>query len=276
MKIFILGSNGMAGHTIVRYFKEYTPHTIYTIARSDARFNVDIENDIEYLGYIIKIYKPDYIINCIGLLIQDSKKQPHRAIYINAYFPHWLERITWGTSTKIIHLSTNCVFQEDKGNYFDVDIPDGDSWYAKTKAMGEIKNDKDLTIRLSIIGTELKSNGTGLLSWFLRQTGTISGYSKCFWNGITCLCLAKNIDKMIEANVVGLYQLAPSYTIDKYSLCQLFKQVWNKDIKITRSATLVKNGTLVNSSRDNFEPIFPDTYEEMLRETKKFTEKNED
>jgi dTDP-4-dehydrorhamnose reductase len=138
-------------------------------------------------------------------------------------------------------LSTNCVFKEDRGHYLDTDIPDGDTWYAKTKAMGEIKNEKDLTIRLSIIGNELKSNGSGLFEWFMRQTGTIGGYSRVYWNGITCLCLAQNIEKMIEANVTGLYQLAPSYSIDKYSLCLLFKKIWNKDIIIEPNDSIKKN-----------------------------------
>jgi len=272
MKIFVLGSHGMAGHVIAEYFKNNTPHTTYNIARSDAYFNVDIEEDLGYLEHLINEYEPDIIINCIGLLIKDCNDRPDRAIYINSFFPHWLEKITKETNTKIIHLSTNCVFKEDTGNYSDIDIPDGDNWYARTKVMGEIINDKDLTIRMSIIGTELKSNGTGLFGWFLRQTGTIEGYSKCIWNGITCLCLVKNIEKMIEANVVGLYQLAPNYEIDKYTLCKLFQKIWVKtDVIIKPNDTLVKNGTLINSSRDNFVPNFPVDYTQMLIETKEFT-----
>ncbi len=273
MKIFILGARGMAGHTIYKWFKDYTPYITIGMAREFSYYNLDVENDLDYLKYLINdSIQPDVIINCIGVLLPDSNKNISRTIYINSFFPHWLEEITKDNKTKIIHLSTNCVFKEDRGKYLDTDTPDCDNWYARTKSMGEIKNNKDLTIRLSIIGEELKENGSGLFAWFMRQTGTIGGYSQCYWNGITCLCLAKNIEKMIESNVSGLYQLAPDYNIDKYSLCQLFKKIWNKDIIIKPNDSVVKNGTLINSYRESFQPIFPKDYETMLTEMKKFME----
>jgi dTDP-4-dehydrorhamnose reductase len=274
MVIFVLGSRGMAGHVIYNYFKNHTSHTTFGIAREKSDFIVDVENNLEYLEYLLLEYKPDIVINCIGVLLPDSNKNICRTIYINSFFPHWLEKITKETNTKIIHLSTNCVFKEDRGNYLDTDIPDCDTWYARTKAMGEITNNKDLTIRLSIIGEELKENGSGLFAWFMKQKGTIKGFNQCFWNGISCLCLAQNIEKIIEANVIGLYQLAPSYSIDKYSLCLLFKKIWNKDIIIEPNDSIKKNGTLINSYREEFKPIFPKDYETMLIEMKEFMEKN--
>lgn len=274
-KIIILGSAGMAGHIISKYLKSTNNYEIIDIARNSlfcpVKYQIDIEKDLEYLNDIIELEAPYVIINCIGLLVKDSNTRPDKTIYINSYFPHWLEEITRDTTTKIIHLSTNCVFKEDKGNYLDTDIPDGDTWYARTKAIGEIINNKDLTIRLSIIGDELKNNGSGLFSWFMRQKETVSGYSKCYWNGITTLCLAQNIEKMIEANVTGLYQLAPNYKIDKYSLLQLFKQIWDKqDIIILQNDSMVKDGTLVNSYRGNFHPIFLMNYKYMLKELYEF------
>jgi len=274
MIIIVLGSRGMAGHTITHYFKEFTSHITIGIARELADHNIDIEYNLSYLEHLIENYKPDIIINCIGLLIKNCNERPDKAIYINSFFPHWLEKIAEKTNTKIIHLSTNCIFKETLGNYLDTDIPDGDTWYAKTKAMGEITNNKDLTIRLSIIGNELKENGSGLFGWFMKQKGKIDGYSECYWNGITTLCLAQNLEKIIETNITGLYQLAPGYNIDKYSLCQLFKKVWNKqDIIITPNDSVKKNGTLINSYRKNFQPIFPINYEQMLIEMKEFMEK---
>lgn len=267
--VIVLGANGMAGNTITRYLQKYTDYKIYTVARNNAYYNIDIENQLNILEEIILDIKPDIIINCIGLLIQDCNKNPKRAIYLNSYFPYWLSQF----ETKIIHLSTNCVFQEDRGNYTDIEIPDGCSWYARTKAMGELWNNKDLTIRLSIIGKELKDNGSGLFSWFMRQEGEIQGYTKVYWNGITCLCLAQNIVKMIEKDITGLYQLAPKYIIDKYSLLEVIKFVYNKqDIKIIPDNSIIKNSTLINSYRENFTPYFPKGYYEMLMQMKQFDE----
>jgi len=143
-KILVLGSRGMAGHTIVNYFKKFTSHNITEIARTLSDYNLDVETNLNYLTYLIKNLKIDIIINCIGILLPDSTKNISRTIYINSFFPHWLEEITKNTNTKIIHLSTNCIFKEDRGNYLDTDIPDGEGWYAKTKALGEIVNNKEI------------------------------------------------------------------------------------------------------------------------------------
>ena len=273
MKILILGSRGMVGHTIYDYLKSLNKYEIVTMARTNADYNFDIIENPQNILDIIKDNQYDIIINCIGLLVKASENCPAEAIYVNGYFSHLLEEITKNTNTKVVHLSTNCVFKEDRGSYLDTDIPDGDSWYSKSKALGELNNKKDLTVRMSIIGTELKG-GTGLLEWTLRQKGIVKGFKNCFWNGITTYCLAQNIDKMIESNVVGLYQLAPNYKIDKYNLLKFIQLIWDKkDIDIVPNEEIKKDSTLINSYRDNFQPIFPESYLKMLLELKIFTKK---
>ena len=60
-------------------------------------------------------------------------------------------------------------FPVKKGIYNESDFRDADDIYGRSKALGEIINDKDLTIRTSIIGPELKLNGEGLFHWFMHQ-----------------------------------------------------------------------------------------------------------
>lgn len=273
MKILIIGSNGMAGHMIVRYLNSLNKYTIKTSARSNSDYNLDVENDLDLLLNAIKDFEPDIIINCIGLLIKACNDNPDRAIYVNSYFPHWLEKIAKNTRTKVIHLSTDCIFDGTQGNHLETDKATETSWYGRTKNMGEIINNKDLTLRLSIIGTELKSNGVGLLNWFLNQEGIVNGFTNCYWNGITTLELAKQIDTIIEnrPNLSGLYHLAPDFKINKYNLLVLAKNIWNMDkVQIFKKSDFCQDKTLINSRKNEYNPEIPD-YETQLKELYKFT-----
>ncbi|MFH0806003.1 MAG: SDR family oxidoreductase [Patescibacteria group bacterium] len=271
-KLLVCGSNGMAGHTISDYLKSLNKYEIINVARSNADYNLDIEFDLNYLKDLIKTLKPDVVINCIGLLVKASNDNPERAIYINSYFPKWLEKVTKNTQTKIIHLSTDCVFNGlSNGNYIETDIPTETNNYGRTKSMGELNNSKNLTLRLSIIGDEEKSNGVGLFEWFMRQKGDIKGYSNVLWNGITTLELAKQIDEIInlDINLVGLYHLAPSFNISKFDLLYLIKEIFEKEIAIGSDPTVIQDKTLHNSRTFEYNPLIP-SYEQQLMEMKEW------
>jgi dTDP-4-dehydrorhamnose reductase len=268
-KILVLGAKGMAGHCIYNYLtslNKYEVYDEYSTRIGEPEWKSMLENSIF-------VTEPDIIINCIGILVKDSENNPENAIYLNSYFPHWLENITKDTNIKVIHLSTDCVFKGDKenGGYSEKDEPNGVGFYSRSKALGEIVNKKDLTIRMSIIGSELKETGSGLFGWFLRQTGVVNGYSEAYWNGLTTLELAKAIDKMIDADIVGLYQLAPDYKISKYALLELIKIIWNRqDITLIPNDSLKQDKTLINSIQEIPNYLMPLSYFDMLKEYKEW------
>jgi len=114
------------------------------------------------------------------------------------------------TAVKIIQISTDCVFSGKDGGYKEDSFRDGDTIYARTKALGEINNNKDLTIRTSIIGPDINEDGIGLFHWFMKQSGTIYGFRNAYWTGVTTIELAKGIEKFIEYNVTGIYHFVPT------------------------------------------------------------------
>lgn len=276
-KVLILGVNGMAGHRIYEYLNSLNKYDI-TITARDSYYQytvpTDIFKDLDYLKNHINILCPDIIINCIGMLIKPCEENPDKAIYVNSYFPHWLERKTKNTQTKIIHLSTDCVFDgKPKGNNSENDTPTGVGFYAKSKALGEIINNKDLTLRMSIIGDELKENGSGLFVWFMKQKGKINGYNNHYWSGITTLELAKQIDKIIDTDLTGLYHLSPGGGISKYYLLKRIQKIWNKkDVDIISYSTDMIDKTLVNHRQKEYDPKIP-SYDVQLQEMKDFIER---
>ena len=267
--ILILGDKGMAGRMIANYLSSLKKYNLNGLDRD----TLDVKDQANELTFLIKTTQPDIIINCIGILVKPCSDNPENGIWLNSYFPHYLAKLTKGTKTKVIHLSTDCVFKGDKGPYKDNVEPDGIGIYARSKILGEIVNDKDLTIRMSIIGPELNPEGSGLFAWFMRQQGRISGYSEVMWSGISTLELAKAVDAMIEANITGFYQLAPKYFISKFDLLKTIQKVWKKrDVIIKADDSVKHDKTLICSKPTIPNYTMPKSYEIMLTELKEFIE----
>lgn len=229
IKILLLGATGMAGHVAYHYLKETNKYEILDVVFRNKLTADSIVLDVtdkHATEELIKTVKPDIIVNCIGILIKGSRQHPDNAIYINAYFPHLLERLSSEIDAKLIHISTDCVFSGKKGNYTEYDFKDADDVYGRSKALGEVENDRDLTIRTSIIGPELKQSGEGLFHWFMHQEGKVNGFTDAIWGGVTTLELAKAIDKAIDNNLTGLVHLSNGTGINKYDLLNLFKSIW--------------------------------------------------
>jgi len=231
-KILVIGIKGMAGHMLYHYLKKNVGFEVYGIARNIIEnqqiFSLDVSNT-EKLKSIIQTEKFDTVINCIGILNKDAEDHPAKAIWFNSYFPHFLEEITKDSKTQVIHISTDCVFNGKKGNYEENALKDGEGFYAQSKALGEVVNQKDLTLRTSIIGPELNEKGIGLFHWFMNQTGKVNGYTSAIWSGVTTLELAKTIEYCILNKQTGLKHLTNGVPIDKFHLISLFKEIWKKE-----------------------------------------------
>jgi dTDP-4-dehydrorhamnose reductase len=275
-KVLILGAAGMAGHMISKYLSTLPEkYKVYSLCRNikleETSILIDI-CDLNMLNTILKDINPDVVINSIGILNRNAEDNPSNTIFINSYFPRYLEEQFKNNNIKLIHISTDCVFSGQTGGYSEACETDGKDIYARTKILGEINNNKDLTVRTSIIGPELKANGSGLFHWFMKQTEPVKGYSKVIWSGVTTLQLAKCMDIMIENNLNGLYNLTSKKPINKYELLKIINLVFERNIPIENYNKPVNNKSLI-SVRTNFSIELP-SYAVMLYELKAWMQKN--
>ena len=269
-KILIIGSKGMAGHMIKSYLESRNKYEVYSTFRkkeneilNEREFDLDAFNT-EKLRKILNTIKPDFVINCIGILNQFAEENPDIAIYVNGYFPHLLDRLSKEYGYKFIHITTDCVFSGKKGNYTENDFRDANSYYGRSKAIGEVNNNKTLTFRTSIIGPDINENGIGLFNWFIKQSGEINGYSNVFWSGVTTLELAKAIEASFEQNISGIYHLTNNEKISKYDLLKLFAKYTGKEIKINKYENYHSDKTLIDTRKEfNYTVL---SYEEMIKE----------
>lgn len=272
MKLLIIGGHGMAGHMMVQYFKKQGQHTVFYTSRNKKDPNgliLDV-NDIHSVDLLVKAVHPDIIINAVGILNQYAEKNVIQAYHVNGFLPHRLANAADQIGAKLIHISTDCVFKGDlSGGYTEEDIPDGETIYAITKSLGEVRSPGHLTIRTSIIGPEVRKNGIGLMHWFFSQKGVVQGYTKVRWNGVTTLMLAKIVDEYMTSKVSGLIHLAHPDPVSKYELLLLFKEIWDlKETVIVPSSTFVQDRTLA-VTREDVHLVLP-SYRDMLKELKEW------
>ena len=272
-RILVLGGAGMLGHIVLEKLYGKDIFEVFDITRKkDIRpnnFECDVTN-FDFLFKIIKNVKPNYIINCIGILIKGSSKDPSNAILINSALPHKLVQFSKAINAKFIHISTDCVFDGSKGSYIETDNKTAQDTYGLSKSLGEIK-DKNLTLRTSIIGPELKDNREGLFSWFIKQKGEVNGFTESIWGGVTTLELADIIIKSINENHTGLIHVTNGKSISKYDLLSLIKDKFELN-KINLKRVSGKRSD--KSLKTKFSYFKISTYEEMILDIKNFIKNN--
>ena len=235
-KVLIIGSTGLIGHQVYNYLKDNSDYNLYNIAYrkkiQEDTILLDARDEHNLTKQITSI-RPQYIVNCIGVLVNGSDRDPENAIFLNSYIPHRLAKLANKIKAKLIQISTDCVFSGYKQEpYVETDEKDGRGIYAITKGLGEVINNQHLTLRTSVVGPELKSDGEELFHWFMSQSGSISGFTKAIWSGVTTIELAKAVKWSIDNNIFGLYHVTNNSSISKYELLKLFQKHTRKKIDI--------------------------------------------
>ncbi len=267
----------MAGHLLRHFLADSGEFIVTDLARGKDFFipayEADVENK-EQLSKALYDCKPDFVINCVGVLNEAANDNPASAIFINAFLPHYLAEMGNELNFKLIHISTDCVFSGGKGGYVESDQKDGKDLYARSKALGEVDYGNHLTIRTSIIGPELKMTGIGLVHWFFTQKNpTVKGYSKAYWSGVTTFQLAKFIRDVLKSNInlSGLIHLTNNEKINKHDLLMLIKKEFGMSVSITAYENYVIDKSLISSSKDISGTV--PSYKTMIHEMKQWMEK---
>lgn len=231
LRFLVLGCNGMAGHMVGHYLLSQG-HAVVGFARQRSALLESIVGDVrdtDRLQRHIADHPYDAIVNCVGILNTQAELHKADACFINATLPHLLSEFTSGQATQVVHLSTDCVFSGSRGGYREDDLRDGATFYDRSKALGELEDDKNLTLRTSIVGPDMNPSGIGLLNWFMAQEGVVSGFTRAIWTGQTTLQLAKTIEYAVRRRVHGLFNIVPDSAISKYELLRLFNRHMRDD-----------------------------------------------
>lgn len=245
MRVLVLGASGMLGNAMLRVLAESDAFEAWGTARSTGVLRhfssslaerivtgIDVEN-VDALTALLAKVRPAAVINCIGLVKQLAQADdPLSALPINALLPHRLARLCGLAGARVVHISTDCVFNGRKGGYRESDPSDAEDLYGRSKFLGEVAYPHTITLRTSIIGHELAS-AHGLVDWFLAQEGLVKGYRQAIFSGLPTVELARMVRDVVlpRPELSGLYHVA-SQPIAKYDLLHLVREAYGKTIEI--------------------------------------------
>lgn len=285
-KILVLGVSGMLGNAVFRVLSENAEFEVQGTIRSIEylRFftkaeseritsNMDVLNENELLRLFSNI-KPDIVVNCVGIIKQQKlAKDPITVLPINSLLPHRLSNLCKLVGARLILISTDCVFNGQKGNYTETDTPDAEDLYGRSKEIGEIREESHVfTVRTSIIGHELNSNHS-LIDWFLSQNGEVRGYKKAFFSGLPSCEIAEIIKTVIIPNpkLYGLYHIS-SDPISKFDLLSLVGEVYGKNNKILESEEVIVDRSLDSTKFRKETSYKPLSWKNLILLMKKYKE----
>jgi len=277
-KVLILGCTGMLGHTIFTKLLSLNTLDVYATARSLDGYvglfspdyihrifvNVDADN-FDTIYKTIVTLKPDIVINCIGLIKQKpAANDPIRAITINSLLPHKLSVVCHDVSARLIHMSTDCVFDGTKGSYTEDDPSTATDLYGKTKFLGELHHSHCVTLRTSIIGHELIGK-YGLIEWFLKQQKNVHGYTNAIYSGFSTIEMARIIYEFVIPNSAlgGLYHVSAA-PISKFDLLKLVADKYEKKIHIEPFSNFYCNRSLDSSLFQRVTGYIPPTWPNLI------------
>ncbi len=239
MRFMVLGATGMAGHMVALYLQEQGHEVLGWSRRPAAFLNQHAEGnayDLDGLFSSMTDFKPDVVVNCIGLLLADSEAHHDQAVYLDAYFPHAVASMGERIGARMFHLSTDCVFKGNGGPYSEASVPDATEFYGRAKALGELLDCRNLTLRQSIVGPDIDPAGVGLLNWFMAQSGSVDGWTSAVWTGLTTLELAKAVDACASDGTTGLVNMVPDGAgVSKFELLSLFNRHFRGGAIVVRS-----------------------------------------
>jgi dTDP-4-dehydrorhamnose reductase len=280
MRILILGAAGMLGHKLWQRLNEGFDdvHASLRATRSSyARFGLfdspKVHDGIDAADWaalerFLDRLRPAVVVNCIAVTKRrEAAADSLASIELNAALPHRLSAWAEAERARLIHFSTDCVFDGRAGGYTEDSPTNAEDVYGKSKALGEVAGHCALTLRTSFIGREI-GRGTELLEWFLAQRGRrIQGYRRALYTGVSTLWMAELVCELIERfpRLSGLYQVA-SPVVSKFELLGLAQKAYNLPVAIDPDDTVIALRNLDGARFRHATGIEVPSWERMMTE----------
>lgn len=247
--ILIFGSRGLLGSTIC----EVEPKD--TIGLS--RYDLDVQ-DLKAVNEALMTIQPDAVINCVGHV---PKSLSPGGNWVNSEFPKILNTLCEEKDIRLIHVSTDCVFNEETAERTEIDQPDSKTLYGMQKAAGEFNSPTNLVVRTSFVGLP-DPPGRGLLAFLQRNAGKrVSGWRACLWNGVTTYVLSNILLSLCYTTDSGFLHIH-SDTVNKYELLNVVNDLYGFNCTIMPVDMPVSYRTL-KTIREPKTYIVPPIFEQL-------------
>ena len=276
-RILVVGASGMLGHEAARVlapdFEVWgacrAPEQVPDLGIPVDRLLGGLDATKTGSAYaLIELVRPDLVLNAVGIVKQRADaKAAIPSIEVNSLWPHVLADACERYGTRMVHVSTDCVFSGSRGGYTESNVPDAFDLYGRSKLLGEVTDRENVvTLRTSIIGWQL-GDPTGLVGWFAaHRDEKLKGFTKAVFSGLTTRAFTEVVRDFVmpDPTLAGLYHLSAE-PIDKYTLLTKLATALGWDMDITPSADLVINRSLDSARFRERTGWTPPSWNEMLK-----------
>jgi dTDP-4-dehydrorhamnose reductase len=281
MRILLTGASGLLGLNIALAL-DGKEHQVFGVSNTPplnwANFKT-IQAELTGDGVLEKLFaeiKPDAVIHCAAIAnVDDCETKPELAEAINARLPGQVAALAAQYNAKMVHISTDAVFDGQKGKYIETDTPNPLSVYARTKLDGEnvamLANPNALIARVNFYGWSM-SGRRSLAEWFvsnLAEGNAIKGFKDVLFCPFMVLDLVDTLMQAIDKDLKGLYHVVGPEAMSKYDFGQAIARkfgfdaslltptsVYDAGLKAARSPNLTLNTGKIASSLGHSLPGF--------------------
>lgn len=272
MRVLVIGS-GFLGWNMLNVLKK--SHIIsvgtYYNKKKYLTLKLDITN-IKSVEKSFSKFRPDIVINCAANTDLDYlEKNPREAYLVNSDGVRNITMIAEKYGSKIIHISTDGVFDGKKGMYSEYDKPNPINVYGKSKLLGELQV-KEYSTNYVIIRTNfygINNQGKFLFNWILanlRKGSTFTGFEDVLFTPLEISNLCETIKDIAKTDFVGILNVASSESINKYEFAKTVA------CKLGYDKNLVKRGSINNFEFHALRPKNTSLMNSLLKNTIEFQE----
>ncbi|MHB0754038.1 SDR family oxidoreductase [Polaribacter sp. M15] len=293
-KVIITGSNGLLGQSLVALLlKEVEKYQVFGFSRGENRSGRDDFNYVsidltqeENLKKTIREIQPHFIINTAAMtLVDDCELAKEACDVLNIDVVQWLAEISEELNIHVIHLSTDFIFDGEKGYYKETDTPNPLSYYGLSKVKSEkvlIDSNINFTILRTILvyGKVFSMSRSNIVLWvksMLEQGKEITIVDDQFRMPTFVDDLALACKITMDKNAKGIFHISSKELLSVYEIAQQVAEVFELDqglIKPISSTTLNQTAkrppkTGFDLSKTNKElNFYPKSFKEDLQRFK--------
>ena len=250
-RLLITGVSGLLGNNLAWYFRDlyevfgtYLEHPVNISGVMTRRCDVTVQADAEKL---IKEYRPHVLIHCVALTNLDRCEEDvaqcdrlnHGSIKNLVEAARGIEK-----ELKLVYISTDGVYDGQKGNFSESDPIAPQNHYGTTKYAGELEALKikgALILRTNFFGWNIQDKDS-LGEWVIKSLAagkTIDGFTDAIFSSLYTLDLAHIIDLALKRDLAGVYNCGAHNSVSKFVFAQELAKVFGFDGSLIRPRSIL-------------------------------------
>jgi dTDP-4-dehydrorhamnose reductase len=242
-KILITGSNGLLGSNLVRYFSVKSRYQVSATSRNPsfsgetANFTRGDLRDTAFVESLLEKAKPDTIINTVGLVnLENCEQEPDTARSVIVQTAANLARAARAHGARLIHISTDHLFDGTRSMYTEEDTPAPVNIYGRMKLEAEKRvaaaHEDTAIIRTNFYGWSPARHPQTSGEWIfhsLKQQSAITLFTDYYFTPIEVTDLAEALEEVAQSDFKGIINIAGAERCSKYDFGTALAEVFHFD-----------------------------------------------